>query len=119
MSDKNCYLCQEPKSVVGHDTQSCPNVKCKKCGQKGHVHRNCPNLNLNMDQKPDDNISPREFKSEKSVVLHNDANILDFVKEIGFSEDMKPKFQLNEENLEARNSGKPKKVEPIMLNKDY
>ena len=38
---ENCYLCQEPKSVVGHDTQTCPNVLCKKCGQKGHVVRNC------------------------------------------------------------------------------
>ena len=38
---ENCYLCQEPKSVVGHDTQTCPNVLCKKCGQKGHVLRNC------------------------------------------------------------------------------
>ena len=65
MSENNCYLCQEPKSVVGHNTQSCPNVKCKNCGQKGHIHRNCPNLNLNMDQKPD--VCQRESKSEKSV----------------------------------------------------
>jgi hypothetical protein len=51
MAENNCYLCQEPRSVVGHNTQSCPNVKCKKCGQNGHILRNCPNLNSNMDQK--------------------------------------------------------------------
>ena len=51
MSENNCYLCQEPKSVVGHNTQSCPSVKCKKCGQNGHIIRNCPNFNSNMDQK--------------------------------------------------------------------
>ena len=51
MAENNCYLCQEPKSVVGHNTQSCPSVKCKKCGQNGHIIRNCPNFNTNMDQK--------------------------------------------------------------------
>ena len=51
MAENNCYLCQEPRSVVGHDTQSCPSVKCKKCGQNGHILRNCPNFNSNTDQK--------------------------------------------------------------------
>ena len=68
MSENNCYLCQEPKSVVGHNTQSCPNVKCKKCGQKGHIDRNCPNLNI--EQKPD-HASSREINNEESDVLHN------------------------------------------------
>ena len=66
MAENNCYLCQEPKSVVGHNTQSCPSVKCKKCGQNGHILRNCPNFNSNMDQKSDDGCS-KEIKSEKSV----------------------------------------------------
>ena len=71
MSDNNCYLCQEPKSIVGHDTESCPNIKCKKCGQKGS------NLSLNVDQKHDGNVCPREIKSE-----NYDAQILDFVEGI-------------------------------------
>jgi hypothetical protein len=66
MSENNCYLCQEPKSVVGHNTQSCPSVKCKKCGQKGHILRNCPNFNSNIDQKSDDGCS-KEIKSGKPV----------------------------------------------------
>ena len=41
MTENHCYLCQEPKVVVGHDTQSCPNVLCKNCGQKGHILQNC------------------------------------------------------------------------------
>ena len=60
MSENNCYLCQEPKSVVGHSTKSCPSVKCKKSGQKGHILRNCPKLNLNMDQKPNANVCPKD-----------------------------------------------------------
>ena len=116
MSEKNCYLCQEPKSVVGHDTQSCPNVKCKKCGQKGHIFRNCQNLNLNIVQKPIDNVCSKEIKSEKSVVLHNDAKILDFVEETMFSEDIKPKFEVKEETLKSKDSGRTKKTDPIMLN---
>ena len=104
MSEKNCYLCQEPKSVVGHDTQSCPNVKCKKCGQKGHIFRNCQNLNMNIVQKPINNVCPKEIKIEKSIMLHNDAKILDFVEKINFSEDIKPKFEVKEESLKSLES---------------
>ena len=64
MSENNCYLCQEPKSVVGHNTQSCPNVKCKKCGQNGHIIRNCPNFNSNMDQK---SVFLDKFKLEHHI----------------------------------------------------
>ena len=61
MSENICYLCQEPKSVVGHNTQTCPSVKCKKCGQKGHIIRNCSNFNSNMDQKSksSDTVEPK------------------------------------------------------------
>ena len=48
MNGNHCYLCNEPKSVVGHDTQTCPNVICIKCDQKGHIYQNC--LQLNIDQ---------------------------------------------------------------------
>ena len=82
MAENNCYLCQEPKSVVGHSTQSCPSVKCKKCGQKGHILRNCSNFNSKVDG------CSKEIKSEKSVVLNNEANILDFDEEIGLNEAM-------------------------------
>ena len=116
MSEKNCYLCQEPKSVVGHDTQSCPNVKCKKCGQKGHIFRNCQNLNLNIDHKPIDNVCPKDIRSDKSVMLHNDAKISDFVEEIRFSEDIEPKLEVKEETLNSKDSGITKKTEPIILN---
>jgi hypothetical protein len=89
MCENYCFLCQEPKIVVGHVTQFCPNVECKKCGLKGHVRENCPSLNFIMDQKPDCNV----------IVLNNDAKILDFVKNIEFSNDIKPKFEVQEENL--------------------
>ena len=78
MSENNCYLCQEPKSVVGHNTQSCPNVKCKKCGQKGHIYRNCISFSSNIIQKAD-GVCPKEIRNEKPVVLHNDSKILGFV----------------------------------------
>ena len=113
MSENNCYLCQEPKSVVGHNTQSCPNVKCKKCGQKGHIYRNCPSFSLNIDQRAD-NVCPKEIRNEKSVVLHNDSKILGFV-EAG----IKRKSDLiEEETLKAKSSKidqKPDQVDPKML----
>ena len=115
MSENNCYLCQEPKSVIGHNTQSCPNVKCKNCGHKGHILRNCPNLNLNMDQKPDGNIFLRAIEMKKSVLLHNDQNkTLD--KDIEFSDDVK--YEVNEETLKIKRSGieKPNTIDPIMPN---
>ena len=115
MSEFNCYLCQEPKSVVGHNTQSCPNVKCKNCGYKGHILRNCPNLNLNVDQKPDGNICLRAIETQKSVLLYDDQNkTLD--KDIEFSDDVK--FEVNEETLKIKSSGieKPNTVDPIMPN---
>ena len=101
MSEFNCYLCQEPKSVVGHNTQSCPNVKCKKCGQKGHIFKNCPNLNLDIEQKLD---HPRlkEIHNEKSLVLHNDTKILNSVENIDLSNDIKANFEVNDETLKVK-----------------
>ena len=123
MSENICYLCQEPKSVVGHNTQTCPSVKCKKCGQKGHIVKNCPNFNLNVDPKPD-NVYAKEIKSLKSVykevhVLHNETKILmDFIyKDIGGFDDSNPKLEVNEETLKTRSSGKdqrPGKVDQII-----
>ena len=93
MGEINWYLCQEPKSVVGHNTQSCPNVKCKKCSQKGHIHKNCPNLNSDIDQKLD-YICPKEIKSEQLIVSHDDTKTLDFVHDIELSDDSKPKLEI-------------------------
>jgi len=45
MEENYCFLCQEPKSVVGHATELCPDVKCRNCGQTGHILSNCSNLN--------------------------------------------------------------------------
>ena len=73
MSDNNCYLCQEPKSVVGHNTQSCPSVKCKKCGQKGHIYRNCPNLNSIISQEKERSEKIIESIKEKMVKSQQEA----------------------------------------------
>ena len=63
---ENCYLCQEPKSVVGHDTETCPDVICKKCGQKGHVVRNCQV----SGEKPSD---PESATTKQKDVNENDV----------------------------------------------
>ena len=63
---ENCYLCQEPKSVVGHDTETCPDVICKKCGQKGHVVRNCQV----SGEKPKD---PESATKKQKDVNENDV----------------------------------------------
>ena len=112
MRENICYLCQEPKSVVGHDTQNCPSVKCKKCGQNGHIHRNCPNLNSKVD------VSPKEIKSQNSVVLHDKTKILDFIYEdIGVFDDIKQKLEVTGATLKTKSSGKdqrPNKIDPMI-----
>ena len=36
-----CYVCQDFKINVGHETKWCPKNACKKCGQKGHAQMGC------------------------------------------------------------------------------
>ena len=110
MSENNCYLCQEPKSVVGHNTQSCPNVKCKKCGQKGHIYRNCPSLSFNIDRKADD-VYSKEMRNDIAVILHNNSKTLKFAKA-----GIKRKCDLiDEETLKAKSS-KIDQINPVMPN---
>merc|ERR1711874_128493 len=45
MNENYCFVCQEAKSVIGHTTESCLQIRCKTCGQRGHTVRNCPDFN--------------------------------------------------------------------------
>merc|ERR1712018_902990 len=36
-----CFICQDYKANIGHETKFCPNSKCKHCGQIGHFRMNC------------------------------------------------------------------------------
>ena len=36
-----CFVCQEFKVNVGHETKWCPKNICKKCGQNGHTKMSC------------------------------------------------------------------------------
>ena len=66
MNDNHCYLCNEPKSVVGHDTQTCPNVICIKCDQKGHIYQNCRQLNIGQQIPERSEVVQKEPKTCKS-----------------------------------------------------
>ena len=68
---ENCYLCQEPKSVVGHDTQTCPNVLCKKCGQKGHVLRNCQ-VSVEKPKDPESATTKQKDVNENDIEQENE-----------------------------------------------
>ena len=68
---ENCYLCQEPKSVVGHDTQTCPNVLCKKCGQKGHVVRNCQ-VSVEKPKDPESATTKQKDVNENDIEQENE-----------------------------------------------
>ena len=35
MAHQICFVCQE--ASIGHTTNSCPEIVCKNCGQKGHI----------------------------------------------------------------------------------
>ena len=36
-----CYICQDFKLNIGHETKWCPKNTCKTCGQKGHAQMGC------------------------------------------------------------------------------
>ena len=36
-----CIICQDFKINIGHDSESCPQNPCKKCGQSGHTKLEC------------------------------------------------------------------------------
>ena len=103
MSENICYLCQEPKSVVGHNTQTCPSVKCKKCGQKGHIIRNCSNFNSNMDQKSksSDTVEPKmsnENDETKTLDLKAKTNRINSDEFLFYAN---PKINLGYQKLKA------------------
>ena len=72
MEESYCFLCQEPKSVVGHVTESCEKVKCKTCKQVGHTAKNCSKQNSKSDDNPkkndsDEGISVSETLTRKNI----------------------------------------------------
>ena len=52
-----------------------------------------------MDQKPGGNVCPREKSSvmHNARTTHNDIKVLNFVKEIGFSDNIKPELEIKED----------------------
>ena len=55
----------------------------------------------------------------KCIVLHSNAKILAFVKDIEFSDDTKPKFEVKEDKLKVKSSGiyqKSNMVDPTISN---
>ena len=45
-SENVCYICQDSSDIVGHNTNTCPYVQCKNCGQRGHTKKNCVLMKL-------------------------------------------------------------------------
>ena len=42
MANQICFVCQE--ASFDHMTNSCPEIVCKKCGQKGHIRSSSPHV---------------------------------------------------------------------------
>ena len=74
-----CFICQEYQSEIGHQTSSCPEVTCKKCGLKGHFGINCEIVDLSITDgeasvfKPDNFIKVKNMKSLLKKELDNQA----------------------------------------------
>ena len=95
-SGKMCYICQNYKTNIGHETKWCPMNICKKCGKKGHTRIGCM---AGMEEFPLPNnvlykiagyLSPEDISSfskvstKMSEVCQIDKilkNMLDFPKE--------------------------------------
>ena len=70
-----CFLCQDYKVNVSHETSSCPNCECKKCGQIGHFRWDClvddgsliqPEVCIEMEIKSE-NCIKKEIKTENCI----------------------------------------------------
>ena len=60
-----CFLCQDYKVNVSHETSSCPTCECKKCGQRGHFRWDCLVVDESFIQ-PEVCIE-KEIKSENCI----------------------------------------------------
>ena len=70
MTESRCYICQEPERIVGHNTKSCPFVKCRNCGKQGHVRQKCPDLVSKIEQNSvKSSLTGSEFNEDFKKVL--------------------------------------------------
>lgn len=83
-----CYICQE---YTDHPSKNCPNVKCKNCGQKGHVNKFCSDLVQSFE-------SPTEFEPAKKRIRNLDKETL--VKNEDYVDFMEKNFMTNNEKLD-------------------
>ena len=68
-----CTLCQEPKSVVGHTSLTCPMTKCLKCGRKGHSVKNCRKSTSKTSEKHKISEGKSEQTSKKCAFNKNNV----------------------------------------------
>ena len=54
-----CFVCQDFKANVQHETKWCPSLPCKKCNQNGHTKLDCM---IGMENK-----FSRKFEEEKKL----------------------------------------------------
>ena len=83
-----CFICQEK---TDHQTPNCPKITCKKCGQKGHAQRDCPEVKRRNEESQEISV-PKQAKIEP-ILVPNQSIIEDFKPPIIIkqeSEDVKP-----------------------------
>ena len=61
MANQICFVCQE--ASIGHLTNSCPEIVCKKCGQKGHISLDCNNNEIVNNE----NNERKEIQMRQSI----------------------------------------------------
>ena len=61
MANQICFVCQE--ASIGHLTSSCPEIVCKKCGQKGHISLDCNNNEIVNNE----NNERKEIQMRQSI----------------------------------------------------
>ena len=82
MMEAVCFLCQDYKSFVGHDTSNCPKSECKNCGQKGHFRMNCKFKTLDTPWYKSNKIRKQTRKNPNSTRKNYQVNIMNLIKDL-------------------------------------
>ena len=91
-----CWNCQEKSENVGHVTNQCPKIQCKKCSEFGHAISKCKINEIETEEKETFKASKNENIESKIILKEStempQASAQDLEKIIGKTEPIQLQF---------------------------